>query len=65
MTQAEWLKGAEKEGSRSAWWVEDDLFKDGIYVSGEKDSSITLKKHPLLGKLEFVGQLVSRRRTEF
>ena len=32
MTQAEWLKGAEKEGSRSAWWVEDDLFKDRIYV---------------------------------
>lgn len=32
MTQAEWLKGAEKEGSRSAWWVEDGSFKDGIYV---------------------------------
>ena len=32
MTQAEWLKGAEKEGSRSAWWVEDGLFKDRIYV---------------------------------
>lgn len=47
MTQAEWLKGAEKEGSRSAWWVEDEEFKDGIYVSGEK---ITLNKHPLLDK---------------
>lgn len=32
MTQAEWLKGAEKEGSRSAWWVEDGSFKDRIYV---------------------------------
>lgn len=32
MTQAEWLKGAEKEGSRSAWWVEDGKFKDRIYV---------------------------------
>lgn len=49
MTQAEWLKGAEKEGSRSAWWVEDGSFKDGIYVSGEKNSSKTLKEHPLLG----------------
>ncbi|MBR3903059.1 MAG: DUF262 domain-containing protein [Akkermansia sp.] len=57
MTQAEWLKGAEKEGSRSAWWVEDGSFKDGIYVSGEKDPLKTLKKHPLLGKLEFVGEL--------
>lgn len=40
MTQAEWLKGAEKEGSRSAWWVEDGSFKDEIYVSGEGDSSL-------------------------
>ena len=32
MTQAEWLKGAEKESSRSAWWVEDGKFKDEIYV---------------------------------
>lgn len=39
MTQAEWLKGAEKEGSRSAWWVEDGTFEDRIYVSGEKDSA--------------------------
>lgn len=36
MTQAEWLKGAEKEGSRSAWWVEDGSFKDGIYVHGQE-----------------------------
>lgn len=52
MTQAEWLKGAEKEGSRSAWWVEDGSFKDGTYVYGEKDTkpaaleAILKKVHP-------------------
>ena len=52
MTQAEWLKGAEKEGSRSAWWVEDGSFTDGTYVYGEKNTKLAaleaiLKKvHP-------------------
>lgn len=32
MTQPEWLEGATKDTPRSAWWVEDDLFKDRIYV---------------------------------
>lgn len=49
MTQAEWLKGAEKEGSRSSWWVEDGSFKDGIYVhesgSNHEDVVNSVKPH--------------------
>lgn len=39
LTQTEWMERAG-EAPRSAWWVEDDKFKNGIYVSGEGDSSL-------------------------
>ena len=40
LTQTEWMERAG-EALRSAWWVEDGSFKNGIYVSGEKDSKLT------------------------
>ncbi len=39
LTQTEWMERAG-EAPRSAWWVEDDKFKNGIYVSGEGVSSL-------------------------
>ena len=39
LTQTEWMERAG-EAPRSAWWVEDGLFKNGIYVSGEGGSSL-------------------------
>ena len=35
MTQAEWMERAG-EAPRSAWWVEDGSFKNGIYVHGAR-----------------------------
>lgn len=56
MTQAEWLKGAEKEGSRSAWWVEDGSFKAAGYSLDETGLALAdvVKKVCPLGLLRDV-----------